>query len=62
MPKIFKPASKSKYVVFYTDHNGRRKKKTLASDKRISERIAAAMHEVEPRPPAIPGHRSFKVS
>jgi integrase/recombinase XerD len=45
MPKIFKPAGKSKYVVFYTDHNGRRRKKTLTADRRISERIAASLLE-----------------
>jgi integrase len=45
MPKIFKPAGRDKYVVFYTDHNGQRKKKTLTSDKRLSERIANALLE-----------------
>jgi integrase len=45
MPKIFKPAGKSKYVVFYTDHSGKRRKKTLTSDKRLSERIAASVLE-----------------
>jgi integrase len=45
MPKIFKPAGKSKYVVFYTDHSGRRRKKTLEADRRISERIAASLLE-----------------
>jgi len=40
MPKIFKPPGKSKYVVFYTDHNRRRRKKTLATDRETSERIA----------------------
>jgi len=40
MPSIFKPPGKSKYVVFYTDHNGRRRKKTLATDRDTSERIA----------------------
>ncbi len=45
MPKIFKPAGKSKFVVFYTNHIGRRCKKTLTEDFKISERIAAALVE-----------------
>jgi len=45
MPKIFKPAGKSKFVVFYTDHNGRRRKKTLTGDRAVSERIAAKLVE-----------------
>ena len=27
MASIFKPAGKSKYVIFYTDENGKRRKK-----------------------------------
>jgi site-specific recombinase XerD len=45
MPKIFKPAGKSKYVVFYTDHTGQRRKKTLTGDEKTSERIANALME-----------------
>ena len=33
MASIFKPPGKSKYVIFYTDENGRRKKKTGSTDK-----------------------------
>jgi hypothetical protein len=41
MPKIFKPKGSDKYVLFYTDHTGqRRRKKTLTGDKETSERIA----------------------
>ena len=40
MASVFKPAGKSKYVIFYTDENGRRRKKTAATDKAVSERIA----------------------
>lgn len=39
MAKIFKPVGKSKYVLFYTDHTGQRRKKTLAEDRETSERI-----------------------
>jgi hypothetical protein len=39
MASILKPAGKSKYVLFYTDGRKRRKK-TLATDKAVSERIA----------------------
>ncbi|MGO8900535.1 MAG: hypothetical protein ACLQU5_19635, partial [Isosphaeraceae bacterium] len=40
MASIFKPRGKSKYVIFYTDENGRRRKKTGATDKAVTERIA----------------------
>jgi integrase len=39
MPNIFKPAGSKNYVVFYTDHTGRRRKKTLKADHETSERI-----------------------
>jgi len=45
MPSIFKPPGKSKYIVFYTDHNGQRRKKTLATDRETSERIKNALLE-----------------
>jgi integrase len=37
---IFKPKGKSKYVILYTDENGRRRKKTGATDKSVTQRIA----------------------
>jgi hypothetical protein len=40
MPQIFKPKGKDKFVVFYTDHTGQRRKKTLVGDRDTSERIA----------------------
>jgi integrase len=40
MASVFKPKGKSKYVIFYNDENGRRRKKTAATDKVVSERIA----------------------
>ena len=40
MASVFKPKGKSKYVIFYMDENGRRRKKTAATDKAVSERIA----------------------
>ena len=40
MASIFKPAGKSKYVIFYHDENGKRRKKTGATDKQVTERIA----------------------
>ena len=36
---MFKPGGKGKFVIFYTDHTGRRRKKTLTEDKETSERI-----------------------
>jgi integrase len=46
MASVFKPKGAAKYVIFYTDENGRRRKKTGATDKAVSERIA---HELENR-------------
>lgn len=40
MASIFKPAGKSKYVIFYHDEDGERHKKTGATDKQVTERIA----------------------
>src|SRR4051812_50149036 len=40
MASVFKPKGSTKYVIFYTDENGRRRKKTAATDKAVSERIA----------------------
>jgi integrase len=45
MPSIFKPAGSDKYVNFYTDETGRRRKKTLKPDRRVSERIAGKLLE-----------------
>jgi integrase len=40
MPQIFKPKGKDKFVLFYSDHTGQRRKKTLVADRETSERIA----------------------
>src|SRR5262249_41409760 len=45
MAKIFKPKGSDKYVLFYTDHTGRRRKKTLEADFKKSERLKAAILE-----------------
>jgi integrase len=37
---IFKPVGRSKYVIQYFDENGRRRKKTGATEKAVSERMA----------------------
>ena len=42
---MFKPEGSDKYVVFYTDHTGRRRKKTLEADRATSERIKAKLLE-----------------
>lgn len=39
MAKMFRPGGKGKFVIFYTDHTGQRRKKTLTEDKETSERI-----------------------
>jgi integrase len=46
MANIFKPKGAKKYVLFYQDADGKRKKKTLATDKTVSQRIA---REIENR-------------
>ena len=40
MATVFKPAGKSKYVILYHDENGHRRKKTGATDKQVTQRIA----------------------
>ena len=40
MASVFKPAGAKKYVILYVDDTGRRRKKTGATDKAVSERIA----------------------
>jgi integrase len=40
MASIFKPEGKAKYVIVYTDENGRRRKKTGTADKTVTHRIA----------------------
>src|SRR5262249_30170268 len=43
MASIFKPKGKTKYVILYHDENGRRRKKTSATDKAGTQRIARDM-------------------
>jgi hypothetical protein len=40
MASVFKPAGAKKYVILFTDATGRRRKKTGATDKTVTERIA----------------------
>ena len=40
MASVFKLQGSTKYLIFYTDETGRRRKKTTATDKAVSERIA----------------------
>src|SRR5262245_2334172 len=40
MASVFKPKGSKKYVVFYKDAGGKRKKRTLTTDKVVSQRIA----------------------
>jgi hypothetical protein len=40
MASVFKLAGKSKYVIIYTDENGKRRKKIGATDKAVSQRLA----------------------
>jgi hypothetical protein len=40
MASIFKPKGKAKYVILYTDENCRRRKKSGATDKTVTQRIA----------------------
>jgi integrase/recombinase XerD len=43
MASIFKPKGKTKYVIFYTDETGRRRKKIGATDKAVTQRMAAKL-------------------
>src|SRR4051812_45115149 len=40
MASVFKPKGKAKYIIFYTDETGRRRKKVGATDKSVTQRIA----------------------
>ena len=40
MASVFRPKGAKKYVIFYVDENGRRRKKTGATDKAVTQRIA----------------------
>ena len=40
MASIFKPKGSKKYVILYSDENGRRRKKTGATDKTVTKQIA----------------------
>ena len=44
MASIYKPPGRSKYIIEFRDENGRRRRKTGATDKAVSERIA---HDIE---------------
>jgi integrase len=49
LASVFKPTGAKKYVIFYTDENGRRRKKTAYTDKRESERLAYKLEETARR-------------
>src|SRR5689334_6405454 len=40
MASVFKPKGKTRYVILYHDEHGRRRKKTGATDKAVTQRIA----------------------
>ena len=40
MASVFKPKGKTRYVILYQDEQGRRRKKTGAADKAVTQRIA----------------------
>jgi integrase len=43
MASVFKRKGKARYVILYSDENGRRKKKTGATDKAVTQRMAAKL-------------------
>jgi integrase len=45
MPSVFKSDGAAKYTIFYTDENGKRRKKTGFPDKKRSDRLAAQLEE-----------------
>ena len=40
MASIYKPPGRKKYIIEFRDENGRRRRKTGATDKAVSQRIA----------------------
>ena len=67
MASVFKPKGSKKYVIFYTDEAGRRRKKAGATDKGVTQRIArdlenrAALRRegvIDPREDAYVSHES----
>src|SRR5271155_3934518 len=40
MASIYKPPGRSKYIIEFRDENGRRRRKTGATDKAVTQRIA----------------------
>jgi integrase len=67
MASVFKPKGAKKYVIFYTDESGRRRKKTGATDKGVTQRIArdlenrAALRReglIDPRDDAFAAHEA----
>jgi site-specific recombinase XerC len=70
MASIFKPKGKTKYIIFYTDENGRRRKKVGTTDKGVTQRIArdlenrAALRReglIDPRSDAYATHEARPV-
>ena len=68
MASIFKPRGKSKYVIFYFDENGRRKKKAGCTDRKETDRIARDLENrvalrregvVDPREEAYAEHAAL---
>src|SRR5262245_52246305 len=43
MASVFKPKGRAKYVILYTDETGRRRKKTGATDKAVTQRLASKL-------------------
>src|SRR5262245_54996803 len=43
MASVFKPRGRAKYVILYTDETGRRRKKAGATDKAVTQRLAAKL-------------------
>ena len=71
MASVFKPKGSKKYVIFYTDETGRRRKKTGATGKGVTQRIArdlenrAALRReglIDPREDAYAAHEARRLA
>jgi integrase len=67
MATIYKPAGRSKYIIEYLDENGDRRRKTGATDKTVTERLARDLENrvllrreglIDPKAESLKAHES----
>lgn len=71
MASVFRPAGQAKYLIEYTDETGKRRKKTGATDKAVTERMARDLENrvalrregiVDPKDEAYRAHEAVPLS